>query len=126
MALNSLLQDPADTAIGAGVGLMMRKMHVLGLSDFFIGSVLDVEANEVRIYFSGEVTEEKLKSFVGALKQANVVSRLEHSDEEGAEWMVVAASDVPGEGQPMTGKLPVQVSLTGEIPVRSKKGGGHQ
>jgi len=122
--LGSLLQDPADTAIGAGVGLMMRKMHVQGLSDFFIGSILDVEANEVRIYFSGEVTQEKLEGFVDTLVQTDVLARLEPSDEEGAEWVVVASSDVPAEGQPMTGKVPIQVSLTGEIPVRKKEGGG--
>ena len=123
--MDALLQDPADTKIGTVLGLVMRKMHAKGLSDFFVGSVLDLESKEVRLYFSDEVMKDALEGLVGTLAQAKAEVRLERSDEEGAEWMLVASageSEKADEEPLMTGdEVPVQVSLTGEIPVKTRE-----
>jgi len=115
------LKDPTGTDVGDMIGAVIRHAIAAQLSDYFIGSIADFETSEGRVYFSDEIQEEALDNLVRSLQTDKIQVRLEKSDQEGAEYMlVVSGGSVEGDDAGTTGRMDVAVDLTGEIPVKHR------
>jgi len=104
---------------------VVRKLSVLRLSDYYIGSKADYGSGEVFVYFSESAPKETLDELKTSLMGADKEVSLSESDEEGAKWCLKVRQSKPSTDEPhLKGGVSVNVTLSGNVDVSTKARGG--
>lgn len=111
-------------SVGDMLDQIIRKVSLLELADYYMGSYVGYDNQQVKVYFSPFVTKERLEELVDTIDEHNYQIALNETDDNGGGFVLVASGQ-PISGQDninavMTGNTDTTVSLDGDIEVKVK------
>jgi len=114
------VDNPEDKSVE--LDKLLQSVASMQLLDFLVGTQIAGNSQNIWLFFSSHIPDDKLKDFVEEVKLSAMDVQVYPSNEEGAKWVVSVMNPRVEDDPELTGDVEANINLGGDIDVNQRIG----